>query len=149
MIKPKPLQAPVEGGFTVDDFGVDEHVGTVTCPAVHTRPITPSRAAIFGKLCRDCPLRARCTTSKTGRQPLVSAVVGLADEGLGLFEPAVMLGQELRRRDEDRACHTDSRIRRTRVRNPVVIAHLRLSATKHRNRLRGTLQGAPADNVEG
>jgi hypothetical protein len=24
VIKPKPLQAPVEGGFTVDDFTVDE-----------------------------------------------------------------------------------------------------------------------------
>ena len=32
MIKPKPLQAPVEGGFTADDFAVDEENGTVTCP---------------------------------------------------------------------------------------------------------------------
>src|SRR5271165_7375844 len=36
VIKPKPLQAPVEGGFTVDDFTVDEQAGTVTCPAGHT-----------------------------------------------------------------------------------------------------------------
>jgi hypothetical protein len=69
VIKPKPLQAPVEGGFTVDDFTVDEQAGTVTCPAGNTRPIsTKSRTATFGALCRDCPLRERCTRSKTGRQ---------------------------------------------------------------------------------
>jgi Transposase domain (DUF772)/Transposase DDE domain len=67
VIKPKPLKPPVEGGFTVDDFTVDEPTGTVTCPAGNTRPITPGRAVIFGKLCHDCPLRARCTTSKSGR----------------------------------------------------------------------------------
>src|SRR6266536_5581801 len=37
VIKPKPLQAPVEGGFTVDDFTVDEQARTVTCPAGNTR----------------------------------------------------------------------------------------------------------------
>jgi hypothetical protein len=31
VIKPKPLRPPVEGGFTVDDFSVDEQQGTVTC----------------------------------------------------------------------------------------------------------------------
>jgi hypothetical protein len=67
-IKPKPLQAPVEGGFTVDDFTVDEEAGTVGCPAGHTRPISRTRVASFGALCRDCPLRQRCTTSKTGRK---------------------------------------------------------------------------------
>jgi hypothetical protein len=35
VINPKPLQAPVEGGFTVDDFTVDEQAGTVGCPAGH------------------------------------------------------------------------------------------------------------------
>src|SRR6266498_4080596 len=40
VIKPKPLQAPVEGGFTVDDFTVDEQAGTVTCPNGNTRPIS-------------------------------------------------------------------------------------------------------------
>ena len=67
VIKPKPLQAPVPDGFTVDEFTVDEHAGTVSCPAGHTRPITPGRAVIFGALCRACPLRERCTTSKAGR----------------------------------------------------------------------------------
>src|SRR5260370_16941632 len=68
VIKPKPLQAPVKGGFTVDDFTVSEEQGTVTCPARHTVPLSRTRVATFGVLCRDCPLRARCTTCKTGRK---------------------------------------------------------------------------------
>lgn len=68
VIKPKPLQSPVEGGFTVDDFTVDEPAGTVTCPTGNTRPISSTRIATFGALCRHCPLRQRCTTSKTGRK---------------------------------------------------------------------------------
>jgi Transposase DDE domain/Transposase domain (DUF772) len=68
VIKPKPLQSPVEGGFTVDDFTVDEHAGMVTCPNGNTRPISATRIATFGALCRNCPLRKRCTTSKTGRK---------------------------------------------------------------------------------
>jgi hypothetical protein len=68
VIKPKPLQAPVAGGFTVDDFTVDEQAGTVTCPAGHTVTLSRTRVATFGVACRDCPLRARCTTCKTGRK---------------------------------------------------------------------------------
>lgn len=68
VIKPKPLAAPVEGGFTVDDFTVDEDAGTVVCPAGRTRPISAGRRASFGALCRRCPLRERCTKSKTGRK---------------------------------------------------------------------------------
>jgi IS5 family transposase len=67
VIKPKPVQPAVEGGFTCDDFTVDEQAGTVTCPAGQTRALSPGRTATFGALCRQCPLRARCTTSKTGR----------------------------------------------------------------------------------
>jgi hypothetical protein len=68
VIKPKPVHAPVEGGFTVDDFTVDEQAATVGCPAGHIRPISErTRTATFGALCRDCPLRQRCTRSKTGR----------------------------------------------------------------------------------
>jgi hypothetical protein len=67
VIKPKPLQAPVDGGFTADDFAVDEENGTVTCPAGITRAIPPGRHVVFGGACRTCPLRARCTTSKSGR----------------------------------------------------------------------------------
>ena len=68
VIKPKPLQAPVDGGLTVDDFTVDEQAGTVTCPAGHTVTLSRTRIATFGVACRDCPLRARCTTCKTGRK---------------------------------------------------------------------------------
>jgi transposase-like protein DUF772/DDE family transposase len=68
VIKPKPLHAPVTGGFTVDDFTVSEEQGTVSCPAGHTVPLSRTRVATFGVLCRDCPLRQRCTTCKTGRK---------------------------------------------------------------------------------
>jgi len=68
VVKPKPLQAAVQGGFTVDDFTVDERAGTVGCPTGHTRPVSITRVATFGALCGACPLRARCTTSKTGRK---------------------------------------------------------------------------------
>jgi IS5 family transposase len=68
VIKPKPLRPPVDGGLTVDDFTVDEQAGTVTCPAGNTVPLSRTRVATFGVLCRGCPLRSRCTTSKTGRK---------------------------------------------------------------------------------
>jgi Transposase domain (DUF772)/Transposase DDE domain len=68
VIKPKPLRAPVEGGFTVDAFTVDQQLGTVTCPAGHTVVLSRTRVATFGALCRGCPLRRRCTTCKTGRK---------------------------------------------------------------------------------
>ena len=68
VIKPKPLQAPVKGGLTIDDFTVDERAGTVTCPAGHTVALSRTRVATFGVLCRDCPLRSSCTTCKTGRK---------------------------------------------------------------------------------
>jgi hypothetical protein len=67
IIKPGPLRPAVPGGFTVDDFTVDEAAGTVTCPNGLTRPITPGRTVTFGAACRTCPVRQRCTTSKTGR----------------------------------------------------------------------------------
>jgi hypothetical protein len=67
VIKPGPLQSAVPGGFTVDDFTIDEQAGAVTCPAGITRPVTPGRNVIFGAACGGCPLRQRCTTSKTGR----------------------------------------------------------------------------------
>jgi len=67
IIKPGPLTSPMAGGFTIDDFTVDETAGTATCPNGVTRRITPKRAVTFGVACRGCPLRERCTTSKTGR----------------------------------------------------------------------------------
>ena len=67
VIKPKPVQPAVEGGFTADDFTVDAAAGTVTCPAGITRQVTARNAVIFGAACRDCPLREQCTTAKDGR----------------------------------------------------------------------------------
>jgi len=66
LIKPWPLRPAVDGGFTIDDFTVDEAAATVSCPNRVTRPITATRAVIFGARCRGCPLRARCTTSAKG-----------------------------------------------------------------------------------
>jgi hypothetical protein len=67
IIKPWPLRPAVEGGFTIDDFTVDETARLVTCPNGAIARITPSRAATFGVRCRGCPLASRCTTSKAGR----------------------------------------------------------------------------------
>ena len=68
VIKPPPLQSAVPAGFTIDDFTVSEDNQQVTCPAGHTRAITAKRSVDFGKLCRNCPLRERCTTSHRGRK---------------------------------------------------------------------------------
>lgn len=67
VIKPKPLQPAVPGGFTLDDFAIDEQAGTVTCPGGHTRAMSPKRTVTFGRVCMDCPLRSRCTTARDGR----------------------------------------------------------------------------------
>jgi len=67
VIKPKPLCPAVPGGFTLDDFTIDEHAGTVTCPGGHTRAMGPKRTLTFGSVCAECPLRLRCTTAKDGR----------------------------------------------------------------------------------
>jgi hypothetical protein len=67
IIKPPPLRPAVDSGFTLDEFTVDEQAATVTCPNGITRRITARRNVIFGAACRDCPLRARCTTGKDGR----------------------------------------------------------------------------------
>ena len=47
---------------------MNEQQGTVTCPAARTVPLSRTRVATFGALCRDCPLRGRCTTCKAGRE---------------------------------------------------------------------------------
>jgi DDE family transposase/transposase-like protein DUF772 len=67
IIKPAPLRPAVPGGFTIDDFTVDEQASTVTCPNGLVRRLTGKRTATFGAGCRDCPLRHRCTTAKDGR----------------------------------------------------------------------------------
>jgi hypothetical protein len=71
VIKAKPLLPAVPGGFTLDDFAIDEQAGTVTCPGGHTRTMSPKRTVSFGAVCADCPLRARCTTAKDGRSMII------------------------------------------------------------------------------
>ncbi len=75
------VQAPVAPGgrFTKNQFTIDLAAGTVTCPNQVTttiRPITGharnAGQAHFGTACTDCPLRPRCTTSKTGRNITIS-----------------------------------------------------------------------------
>jgi hypothetical protein len=67
VIKPKPLRPAIQGGFTLDDFDIDEDAGTVSCPAEYTRPMSATRTVSFGTLCAGCPLRARCTTAAESR----------------------------------------------------------------------------------
>jgi IS5 family transposase len=72
-IKPLPLPKPkIDGGFTRDDFTIDHNARTVTCPQGHTITIARKGTASFTKRCRDCPLRARCTTSQHGRSLKIS-----------------------------------------------------------------------------
>jgi IS5 family transposase len=67
LVKPWPTKPAVPGGFDVDDFTVDEHAGTATCPNGLTRKISKTRVVTFGAGCHDCPLRAQCTTAAKGR----------------------------------------------------------------------------------
>ncbi|WP_345128487.1 transposase, partial [Streptomyces chiangmaiensis] len=72
VLKPPPLRPATPGGFTSDHFHIDTENSQVTCPAGHTVPLGKPlkkgfRQAQFKKLCTGCPLRERCTTSKTGR----------------------------------------------------------------------------------
>ena len=77
VIKPKPLQPAVPGGFTLDDFAISEDQGTVTCPAGVTRPMSPARTVTFGAACAGCPLRQRCTTARHGRSMTIHPHEGL------------------------------------------------------------------------
>ena len=77
VIKPKPLQAPVEGGFTVDDFTVDEQAGHGDLPGrAHRRaqpdPRSPPSASPAGtaRCARGAPparpaARSSCTPATT------------------------------------------------------------------------------------
>ncbi len=67
IIKPAPLPTAVPGGFSIDDFTINDDETEVTCPNQVTRKVTPTRSVTFGSACKGCPLRAQCTTSRTGR----------------------------------------------------------------------------------
>ena len=66
-IKPPPLRPAVAGGFTLDDFEINETAGTIECPAGISVKISPHRRASFGRNCHRCALRSRCTNAKGGR----------------------------------------------------------------------------------
>jgi IS5 family transposase len=72
VIKPLPLGVPIPGGFSRDDFVVDHHKRTITCPAGHTATITAKGNARFELHCRACPLRRRCTTALRGKKVTIS-----------------------------------------------------------------------------
>ncbi|MGH3195584.1 MAG: transposase [Streptosporangiaceae bacterium] len=77
VIKPGPVRPAVPGGFTIDDFTVDEEQGTVTCPAGQVRLMSGKRTVTFGAVCADCPLRQLCTTAKDGRSMTIHPHDGL------------------------------------------------------------------------
>ena len=70
MVKVQP-PARRNGMFSKDDFDVDLHADTVTCPSGQTVAIVRSDdgsgTARFGDRCRQCPLRGSCTTAAKGR----------------------------------------------------------------------------------
>lgn len=101
LVKPGPLKPTVAGGFTLDDFTVDEAAGTATCPSGLTRRITRTRTVTFGAACAACPLRAQCTTAAGGRK-------------LALHEHDQLL-REHRRRAQDPAWQADYRQHRPMV----------------------------------
>lgn len=68
IIKPMPLGRAVPGGFTVDDFTIDETANTATCPAGVVRSISAKGRVSFGPACASCPLMAQCTMAKTGKK---------------------------------------------------------------------------------
>lgn len=72
VIKPAPLRPAVPGGFDRDDFAIDHDNRTVTCPNNQTVAISAKGNATFGARCRTCPLRDRCTTSRSGRSLHIS-----------------------------------------------------------------------------
>src|SRR6266849_2796009 len=87
VIKPKPLRPPVEGGFTVDDFTVDEQAGTVTCPAGHTVALSRTRVATWRG--RRLKLRYRGTARNNAWLKRRTAALNLRN----------LIGKGLTRRD--------------------------------------------------
>jgi hypothetical protein len=77
IIKPGPLRPAVPGGFTIDDFIVDEEQSTVTCPKGVTRQMGKNRTVTFGAACAGCPLRSQCTTARDGRPVTIHPHEGL------------------------------------------------------------------------
>ena len=61
-----------EDQFHRDDFRVDYHARTVTCPNGITVSISRTGVATFKSRCAGCPLRSRCTSAVAGKTFVVS-----------------------------------------------------------------------------
>jgi hypothetical protein len=73
-----PQEASRNDLYPKSAFEIDLEQNTVTCPAgevatVYRTTETGGKTFVFGSVCRDCPLRALCTSSKTGRSVSVHA----------------------------------------------------------------------------
>jgi transposase len=117
------------GHFTKQQFRIDLHQGTVTCPARLTVPITPARqgggVARFGRACQVCPLASSCTSSRAGRT-------------ITIYPHETRL-QAARRRQQDPAWRADYRAHRPTVERK--LAHLlRRRHGGRRARVRGRLR---------
>jgi Transposase DDE domain/Transposase domain (DUF772) len=70
-VKVQPPSPPREGLFSKDAFEIDTKAGTVRCPqgvlVILRRSKDGWGHADFAPHCESCPLRAKCTTSKSGR----------------------------------------------------------------------------------
>jgi hypothetical protein len=67
-----PQEARRENAFPKSRFEIDLQAQTVTCPAGNTTAQYhfegDKQVFSFGSACRDCPLRAQCTTNRHGRK---------------------------------------------------------------------------------
>jgi hypothetical protein len=73
VLAPVPAGKVVEDRFSKHDFQIDLEHGTVSCPGGNRAQISVSakgfRQATFpAKVCRDCPLKARCCPRRARRQ---------------------------------------------------------------------------------
>jgi len=73
IIKPWPLRPAIPGGFTIEDFTVDETAGTVTCPErVDPEDQCQAEGDVRGRVCRVPAAGAvhhRCPRTQTGPAP--------------------------------------------------------------------------------
>lgn len=71
----RPWQSSNRGLFAKVDFSINIRDRTITCPQGQLQPIAFGKTVSFdGKVCRACPVRAKCTTTKDrGRQVSIAS----------------------------------------------------------------------------
>src|SRR4051794_30812083 len=67
VLKPWPLRSAVDGGVTIDELHPRPCCRHPDLPRRVTRTITAKNNAVFGTVCRGCPLAEQCTASTLGR----------------------------------------------------------------------------------